>query len=103
MSHKKFGMFQLIGTVVGHPALGDARRGDTLKLEVGDDGRPTSELLASRTKPVGKLITVDEDNSEAVAKVAGMLEDAKVEANGVREAANAEAAELMKAAGGGKK
>lgn len=74
----KTAQFELIGTIVDHPKHKNLSRGDILTLEVGDDGKPTSELFRSRTRPLGKAV----DQSEtlgvkgATEKAAKILEEA---------------------------
>lgn len=118
--------FELLGALVNHPDFPDAKRGDTLKLEVGDDNLPTSELLRSRVRPLGESLDeaggmsdkdakgkakeiLDEAKAKAkeiVAKaeadVKEYSEEMKAKADKVLEDANDQAAELIKAAGGDK-
>lgn len=110
---KRYANFQLIGTVLGHPALKDAQRGDVLKLEVGEDGRPTSELLAARTRPVGQTLDLEgtpltekeakgkagEILSKAKADAAAIVDKAKADAATITQTATDEAAALIAAAG----
>ena len=80
--------FELIGTIVDHPKHKDLSRGDILTLEVGDDGKPTSELFRSRTRPLGKAV----DQSEGLdVKAAKILEDAADKAAAIIKEAEAEA------------
>lgn len=111
---KKYANFQLIGTILNHPQLKDAKRGDILKLEVGDDGKPTSALLASRTRRVGDTLTVGaapltepeakgkakEILDKAKADAAAIIEKAKVDAAAITQKATDDAASLIEAAGG---
>lgn len=84
----KTAQFELIGTIVDHPKHKDLSRGDILTLEVGDDGKPTSELFRSRTRPLGKAV----DQSEGLdAKAAKILEDAADKAAAIIKEAEAEA------------
>ena len=84
----KTAQFELIGTIVDHPKHKDLSRGDILTLEVGDDGKPTSELFRSRTRPLGKAV----DQSEGTdAKAAKILEDAADKAAAIIKEAEAEA------------
>lgn len=110
---KHYANFQLIGTVLGHPALEGAQRGDVLKLEVGEDGRPTSELLAARTRPVGQTLDLEgtpltekeakgkagEILSKARAEAAAIVDKAKADAATITQTATDEAAALIAAAG----
>ena len=102
--------FELLGALVNHPDFPDAKRGDTLKLEVGDDNLPTSELLRSRVRPLGESLdesTGGEDAKaivkEAKAEAKSIIAKAKEDASAIVEKANTDAAELMAAAGGGDK
>lgn len=76
----KTAQFELIGTIVDHPKHKNLSRGDILTLEVGDDGKPTSELFLSRTRPLGKAVDQSEGLGEYVAdaeaKVKKLLEEA---------------------------
>lgn len=74
----KTAQFELIGTIVDHPKHKNLSRGDILTLEVGDDGKPTSELFLSRTRPLGKAVDQSEglDVKGANAKAAKILEEA---------------------------
>lgn len=106
--------FELLGALVNHPDFPDAKRGDTLKLEVGDDNLPTSELLRSRVRPLGESLDEstggmsDKDAKgkageiikDAKEKAAEIVEKAQTDAAAIVEKANADAAELIKAAGG---
>ena len=84
----KTAQFELIGTIVDHPKHKDLSRGDILTLEVGDDGKPTSELFRSRTRALGKAV----DQSEGLdAKAAKILEDAADKAAAIIKEAEAEA------------
>lgn len=84
----KTAQFELIGTIVDHPKHKNLSRGDILTLEVGDDGKPTSELFLSRTRPLGKSV----DQAEALdAKAAKILEDAADKAAAIIKEAEAEA------------
>lgn len=89
----KTAQFELIGTIVDHPKHKDLSRGDILTLEVGDDGKPTSELFRSRTRPLGKAVDQAEglDVKGANAKAAKILEDAEAKAKQILEDAEAEA------------
>lgn len=89
----KTAQFELIGTIVDHPKHKDLSRGDILTLEVGDDGKPTSELFRSRTRPLGKAVDQSEglDVKGANAKAAKILEDAEAKAAKILEDAEAEA------------
>lgn len=100
--------FELLGSLVGHPDYPDAKRGDVLKLEVGDDNLPTSELLRSRVRPLGEDLSGEGDEGgdakaivkEAKAEAKSIIAKAKEDAAAIVEKANADAAELIKAAGG---
>lgn len=89
----KTAQFELIGTIVDHPKHKDLSRGDILTLEVGDDGKPTSELFRSRTRPLGKAVDPAEglDVKGANAKAAKILEDAEAKAKKLIDDAEAEA------------
>ncbi len=89
----KTAQFELIGTIVDHPKHKDLSRGDILTLEVGDDGKPTSELFRSRTRPLGKAVDQSEglDVKGANAKAAKILEDAEAKAKKLIDDAEAEA------------
>lgn len=89
----KTAKFELIGTIVDHPEHKDLARGDVLTLEVGDDGKPTSELFRSRTRPLGRSVGVEED-----AKYDGLIEQAHEEAQKILDAAKQEAETLLKTA-----
>lgn len=95
--------FQLLGILVDHPDFPDAKPGDILKLEVGDDDLPTSDLLRSRVKPVGEVHEAGGDmtDKEAKGKAKEIIDKAKADAAAILDKANADAAELIKAAGGG--
>lgn len=108
---KKMKQFELLGALVNHPDFPDAKRGDTLRLEVGDDNLPTSELLRSRVRPLGESLDDAEGMSEkdakgkageilkdAKAKAADILKDAEDKAAGIVDKANTDAAALMDAA-----
>lgn len=105
--------FELLGALVNHPDFPDAKRGDTLKLEVGDDNLPTSELLRSRVRPLGESLDAGDGMSDkdakgkageivkdAKAKAADIIKEAEGKAAAIVEQANTDAAELIKAAGG---
>lgn len=89
----KTAQFELIGTIVDHPKHRDLSRGDILTLEVGDDGKPTSELFRSRTRPLGKAVDQSEglDVKGANAKAVKILEDAEAKAKKLIDDAEAEA------------
>lgn len=93
--------FQLLGQLVNHPDFPDAKPGDILKLEVGDDNLPTSDLLRSRTMPVGASLEAGDGltEKEAKGKAKEIIEDAKAKAAAILDKANADAAELIAAAG----
>jgi hypothetical protein len=104
----KTAQFELIGTIVDHPKYKDLSRGDILTLEVGDDGKPTSELFRSRTRPLGKAVDQSEGlgvkgaNAEAAkilegagAKAKKILEDAEAEATLKLQTAEAEAQDII--------
>lgn len=98
---KKYASFQLIGTVLNHPELKDAKRGDILRLEVGEDGKPTSSLLASRTRKVGDILEVGGEpltEPQAKGKAKEILEKAKADAAAILEKANADAAAITQKA-----
>ena len=116
--------FELIGSLTNHPDYPEAKRGDVLKLEVGDDNLPTSDLLRSRVRPLGVRLEVGEGMSDkeakgkakeilddakgkakeilddAKGKAAGIIEKAEADAKAITEKANAEAEALLAAAGG---
>lgn len=85
----KTAKFELIGTIVDHPEHKDLARGDVLTLEVGDDGKPTSELFRSRTRPLGRSVGADAD---------GVIEQANTEAQNILDAAKQEAEKLLQTA-----
>lgn len=91
----KTAQFELIGTIVDHPKHKNLSRGDILTLEVGDDGKPTSDLFLSRTRPLGKAVDQAEGLSEYVAdaeaKALQIIEDAHAKAKKLLEDAEAEA------------
>ena len=108
---KKTKQFELLGALVGHPDFPDAKRGDVLKLEVGDDNLPTSDLLRSRVRPLGESLETGEEMTEkeakgkakeiitdAKAEAKGIVDKAKEEAQAILDKANTDAAELLKAA-----
>lgn len=110
MATKKM-QFELMGSLVNHPDFPDAKRGDVLKLEVGDDNLPTSDLLRSRVRPLGESLDTGDGMSdkEAKGKAKEIINDAKAEAKGIvdkakeeaqqiLDKANSDAAELLKAA-----
>lgn len=103
--------FELLGSLVGHPDYPDAKRGDVLKLEVGDDDLPTSLLLRSRVRPLGDRLDAGDGMSEdeakgkakeivdkAKAKAADIVKDAEDKAAQILDKANTDAAALMDAA-----
>ena len=103
--------FELLGALVGHPDFPDAKRGDVLKLEVGDDNLPTSDLLRSRVRPLGESLETGDGMSdkeakgkageiikEAKGKAAEIVKDAEEKAQQILDKANEDAAELLKAA-----
>ena len=106
--------FELLGSLVGHPDYPDAKRGDVLKLEVGDDNLPTSELLRSRVRPLGEDLSGEGDGlsekdakgkageivKAAKDKAGQIIKEAEDKAAAIVEKANADADELIKAAGG---
>lgn len=105
--------FELQGFLIGDPKYPDAKPGDILKLEVGDDDLPTSVLLRSRVRPLGDRLDPEGEMTdkeakgkageiikEAKEKAAGIVEKAQTDAAAIVEKANADAAELIKAAGG---
>lgn len=106
--------FELRGYLVGHPDFPDAQPGDILRLEVGDDGLPTSGLLRDRTRPLGdrketagEAMTDKEAKGkakeildEAKAKAADIVAKAETDAAAIVDKANADAAALMDAAKG---
>lgn len=102
---KKTAKFELIGSLVGHPEYPQAKRGDVLTLEVGDDGKPTSELLVSRTRPLGRELVTGEEmtEKEAKGKAKEIIEGAKAQAQKILDDANAQASELLEAAKGDNK
>ena len=89
----KTAKFELIGTIVDHPEHKDLARGDVLTLEVGDDGKPTSELFRSRTRPLGRSVCADARDAAD-----GVIEQANTEAQKIVEAAKQEAEKLLQAA-----
>lgn len=110
---KKTAEFTLVSALINHPDYPNAKAGDVLKLEVGDDSLPTSELLRSRVRPLGDRLEAGEGMSdkeakgkakeiidEAKAKAKEIIEKAETDAKGITDKANEEAAELIKAAGG---
>jgi hypothetical protein len=102
--------FELLGSLVGHPVYKDANRGDVLKLEVGDDGLPTSDLLRSRVRPLGVEHTGEEMTEadakgkakeivdKAKEKAKEIVEKAEKDAQAITDKANSDAAELIQAA-----
>lgn len=103
--------FELLGALVNHPKFPDAKRGDVLKLEVGDDNLPTSDLLRFRVRPLGESLDEsggmsDKDAkgkakeiiTDAKAEAKGIVDKAKEEAQQILDKANEDAAELLKAA-----
>lgn len=92
MTAKKM-QFQLLGALVGHPDFKDAKPGDVLKLEVGDDGLPTSDLLRSRVRPLGESLEVGEGMSdkEAKGKAKEIIDEAKEKAKGIVDKATEDA------------
>ncbi len=106
--------FELISALINHPKYPNAQAGDVLKLEVGDDSLPTSELLRSRVRPLGERLVEGEGltDKEAKGKAKEILDDAKAkakeivekaeaDAKGITDKANEEAAALIAAASGG--
>ena len=98
---KKTKQFELLGALVGHPDFPDAKRGDVLKLEVGDDSLPTSDLLRSRVRPLGESLETGEEmtEKEAKGKAKEIIDKAKEEAQKILDKANTDAAALLDAAG----
>lgn len=105
--------FELQGFLIGDPKYPDAKPGDILKLEVGDDDLPTSVLLRSRVRPLGDRLDAGGEMSDkeakgkageiikdAKAKAADIVKEAEDKATAIVDKANADAAELIKAAGG---
>lgn len=106
--------FELQGFLIGDPKYPDAKPGDILKLEVGDDDLPTSVLLRSRVRPLGDRLEAEGEGltekqakgkageiiKEAKEKAAEIVSAAETKAAEIVEKANADAAELIKAAGG---
>lgn len=92
--------FELKGFLIDHPDYPNAKPGDILKLEVGDDDLPTSVLLRSRVRPLGDRLEAGGGMSEdeATGKALEIIEAAKAEAASIIEKANADAAALMQAA-----
>lgn len=103
--------FELQGFLIGDPKYPDAKPGDILKLEVGDDGLPTSVLLRSRVRPLGDRLDAGDGMSEdeakgkakeiikdAKAKAADIVKDAEDKAAQILDKANTDAAALMDAA-----
>lgn len=111
MSKQKL-KFQLLGTLANHPDYPDAKPGDVLTLEVGDDKLPTSELLRYRVRPLGQDLGeggdgMSEDEAKgkakeivdkAKAKAADIVKDAEDKAAQILDKANTDAAALMDAA-----
>jgi hypothetical protein len=93
--------FELLGALVGHPDFPGAKRGDVLKLEVGDDNLPTSDLLRSRVRPLGESLETGEEmtEKEAKGKAKEIIDKAKEEAQKILDKANTDAAALLDAAG----
>ena len=91
----KTAQFELIGTIVDHPKHKDLSRGDILTLEVGDDGKPTSELFRSRTRPLGKAVDQSEGLDDKAAKI---LDDAADKAAQILDDAADKAAAIIKEA-----
>jgi len=113
MTAKKKADFIVNGTI-DHPVHGRLERGQVLKLEVGDDGLPTSEMMAQRTRPVGERVGEDDSEGmsskdakgEAKAIIDKAKADAKVitdkalaDAEAITEKANTDAAQLLADAG----
>lgn len=106
---KKTREFELMGQLVGHPDYKDAKPGDVLKLEVGDDNLPSSDLLRSRVRPLGERLEAEgagmtekeakgkakEIIDEAKAKAAEILKQANEDATAITDKANADAAALL--------
>lgn len=105
--------FELIGSLTNHPDYPEAKRGDVLKLEVGDDNLPTSDLLRSRVRPLGVRLEVGEGMSDkeakgkakeilddAKGKATSIIEKAEADAKAITDKANADAEALLAAAGG---
>ncbi|MNJ10709.1 hypothetical protein D3C77_48710 [compost metagenome] len=75
--------FELLGALIGHPDYPNAARGDVLKLEVGSDDLPTSDLLRSRVRPLGERLAAEGEamtDKEAKGKAKEILDDAKAKA-----------------------
>lgn len=106
MATKKM-QFELMGSLVNHPDFPNAKRGDVLKLEVGDDSLPTSDLLRSRVRPLGEDLTTGDEGGDgkeivkqARAEAKSIIAKAKEDAAAILDKANADATALMDAAGG---
>lgn len=90
----KTAKFQLIGVLINHPKYPEAKAGDVLTLEVGDDGLPTSELLRNRVRQLGADLgdaSEGMSDKEAKGKAKSIIEDAKKEAAAIIEKANTDA------------
>lgn len=101
--------FELLGQLVGHPVYKDAKPGDVLKLEVGDDNLPSSDLLRSRVRPLGERLEAEgagmtdkeakgkakEIIDEARAKAKEIVEKAETDAAAITDKANADATALL--------
>lgn len=103
--------FELQGFLIGDPKYPDAKPGDILKLEVGDDDLPTSVLLRSRVRPLGDRLDAagemtdkeakgkaKEILDEAKGKAADIVKDAEDKAAQILDKANTDAAALLDAA-----
>lgn len=91
---KKTREFQLLGTLVNHPDFKEAKPGDVLKLEVGDDDLPTSDLLRSRVRPLGERLEAEGEamtDKEAKGKAKEIIDDAKSKAADIVKKAEADA------------
>lgn len=91
--------FELRGFLVGHPDFPDAQPGDVLRLEVGDDGLPTSELLRQRTRPLADRKEAEGEamtDKEAKGKAKEIIDGAKASAKEIIAKAETDAAEYVK-------
>lgn len=86
--------FELMGQLINHPDYPEAKPGDVLRLEVGDDNLPTSELLRVRTRPLGDRLAAEGEgmtDKEAGSRAKGIISDAKAEAADIVAKAQADA------------
>lgn len=83
--------FELLGTVIDGDGNRQAR-GQVLSLEVGTDGKPTSDLYASRVRALGERLDAPAEGSDDDVKA--LVKDAKAKAKQIVSEAEAKAKEI---------